>query len=351
MSSSQDNNIFKKTSFLAGNNSAFIEEYYLDYLNNPSKLPAGWKEFFDGLKENEEIISKTLVGPSWAPKKKIKNNSFDLEDLPNEDSLENNRATDISLTEESAKNSIRAIMLIRAYRIRGHLVANLDPLELMTREEHPELKPDTYGFTKNDFNKKIFLDGVLGLQEASLSEIISILKSSRRPLTTIVWHWSGHYTDDGNIGAQEIHNEYRTINRNIPFHFVIMKNGDIQSGFPIHNGSRHVAPEFNEFSFGVAFVGGYNGPRGGLPGGVRLDAKSYTTSQWKSFNKIMKAFYITIPGGDAFGQNDLGDNPGEGPGFSVSDIISKDPFNRKNTCDPIGDGSFLTRKEIVARLV
>jgi len=186
---------------------------------------------------------------------------------------------------------------------------------------------------------------------SSFEEIISILKSSKRQLTTIVWHWSGHYTDDGNIGAQEIHNEYRTINRNIPFHFVIMKNGDIQSGFPIHNGSRHVAPEFNEFSFGVAFVGGYNGPRGGLPGGVRLDAKSYTTSQWESFNKIMKAFYITIPGGDAFGQNDLGDNPGEGPGFSVPDIISKDPFNRKNTCQPKIDKKFLTREEIIARLV
>ena len=80
-------------------------------------------------------------------------------------------------------------MLIRAYRIRGHLVANLDPLELMTREEHPELKPDTYGFTKNDFNKKIFLDGVLGLQEASLSEIISILKK----------------TYSGNIGYEFMH--------------------------------------------------------------------------------------------------------------------------------------------------
>ena len=197
---------------------------------------------------------------------------------------------------------------------------------------------------------KLFEQGLVSYKDLSL-EIISILKSSKRQLTTIVWHWSGHYTDDGNIGAQEIHNEYRTINRNIPFHFVIMKNGDIQSGFPIHNGSRHVAPEFNEFSFGVAFVGGYNGPRGGLPGGVRLDAKSYTTSQWESFNKIMKAFYITIPGGDAFGQNDLGDNPGEGPGFSVPDIISKDPFNRKNTCQPKIDKKFLTREEIIARLV
>jgi len=189
MSSSQDNNIFKKTSFLAGNNSAFIEEYYSDYLNNPSKLPEGWKEFFDGLKENEEIISKTLKGPSWAPNKKIKNDNLGLEDLFNEDSLEDSRTTNLPLTQDSAKNSIRAIMLIRAYRIRGHLTANLDPLGLMTREEHPELKPETYGFTKSDFNKKIFLDGVLGLQEATLSEIKTILKK----------------TYSGNIGYEFMH--------------------------------------------------------------------------------------------------------------------------------------------------
>ena len=72
MSSSQDNNIFKKTSFLTGSNSAFIEEYYSEYLKNPEKLPQGWKDFFDGLKENKEIISKTLEGPSWRPKKKLK---------------------------------------------------------------------------------------------------------------------------------------------------------------------------------------------------------------------------------------------------------------------------------------
>ena len=178
MSSSQDNNIFKKTSFLAGNNSAFIEEYYADYLNDPSKLPEGWKEFFDGLKENEEIISKTLEGPSWAPKKKIKKDNFSSNNFLKEEVYEKNNITSPALVEEAAKNSVRAIMLIRAFRIRGHLIANLDPLGLMTREEHPELRPETYGFTKNDLNKKIFLDGVLGLQEATLSEIIIILKKN-----------------------------------------------------------------------------------------------------------------------------------------------------------------------------
>jgi len=72
MSSSQGNNIFKKTSFLAGNNLAFIEEYYSEYLKDPSKLPKDWKEFFDGLRENKEIISKNFEGPSWAPKKIIR---------------------------------------------------------------------------------------------------------------------------------------------------------------------------------------------------------------------------------------------------------------------------------------
>ena len=69
MSSSKNNNIYKKTSFLAGNNIAFIEELYSDYLTNPSILPEGWKTFFDGLKDSQDVISKDLLGPSWTPKK------------------------------------------------------------------------------------------------------------------------------------------------------------------------------------------------------------------------------------------------------------------------------------------
>ena len=69
-------------------------------------------------------------------------------------------------------------MLIRAYRIRGHLIANLDPLNLQIKEEHPELRPETYGFKKSDYSRKIFLDGVLGLQYGSLNEILTILKNT-----------------------------------------------------------------------------------------------------------------------------------------------------------------------------
>ena len=174
MSSSKNNNIYKKTSFLASNNSSFIEEFYSDYISNPDKLPEGWKSFFDGLKDNEATVLGNIKGPSWAPKKKEK----PLIKTKKEKKEITDDSKNIVLTEQSTKDSVRAIMLIRAYRIRGHLIADLDPLGIQKREEHSELKPETYGFNKNDFSRKIFLDGVLGLQHANLKEIMEILKKT-----------------------------------------------------------------------------------------------------------------------------------------------------------------------------
>ena len=72
MSSSKNNTIFKKTSFLAGNNSEFINEFYADYLSDPNSLPKSWKEFFDGLSDDEKLIYDNLKGPSWSKKKLAK---------------------------------------------------------------------------------------------------------------------------------------------------------------------------------------------------------------------------------------------------------------------------------------
>ena len=69
MASNRDNTIFEKTSFLYGNNSPFIKELYLKYLRNPKSIPESWIEFFDGLNEDQEIIKKEMLGPSWAPRK------------------------------------------------------------------------------------------------------------------------------------------------------------------------------------------------------------------------------------------------------------------------------------------
>ena len=178
MSANKNNNIFEKTSFLGNNSSEFVETLYADYLNNPEKLPDQWRKFFEGLNDKKEKVLKNVNGPSWSPKKKIKNTSKDEhKDLvkTNGDLQEPSIAANIL---EAAKDSVRANMLIRAYRIRGHLISNLDPLELQRREEHPELKLETYGFNKKDLNKKIFLDGVMGLQSATLNEISDLVKKT-----------------------------------------------------------------------------------------------------------------------------------------------------------------------------
>ncbi len=173
--SSSNNTIYKKTSFLAGNNSEFIKEFYADYISDPNSLPESWRNFFNGLSDNERLIYEDLKGPSWSPEKKIKKPSSFLKNKISKESPEDLNSQSVK---QASKDSVRAIMLIRAYRIRGHLIANLDPLSIQKKDEHLELKPESYGFEKKDFKRKIFLDGVLGLQYADLNQILEILKKT-----------------------------------------------------------------------------------------------------------------------------------------------------------------------------
>ncbi len=174
MSIDKNNQKYKKTSFLTGVNSDYIEEYYSLYLQNSKLLTNDWIEFFDGLKEDSKNIIQNIQGPSWNPKK-VKQLNFYKETKTN---LKEEEISDFTSSKQASTDSVRAIMLIRAYRIRGHLIANLDPLNLHIKDEHPELKPETYGFKKSDYNRKIFLDGVLGLQYGNLNEILQILKKT-----------------------------------------------------------------------------------------------------------------------------------------------------------------------------
>ena len=176
MSSSKNNITYKKTSFLAGNNSEFINEFYADYISDPLSLPESWRKFFDGLSDDEKLVYDDIRGPSWSPAKRIKRPS--IKSRENLDPEDTTSETDLKSVKQASKDSVRAIMLIRAFRIRGHLIANLDPLSIQKKEEHSELVPETYGFSNKDFNRKIFLDGVLGLQYADLNQILKILKKT-----------------------------------------------------------------------------------------------------------------------------------------------------------------------------
>ena len=176
MSSSDNNLTYKKTSFLSGLNSEFINQFYSDYLSDPESLPESWKKFFDGLSEDEKLILNDINGPSWSPEKKIK--KIDLSKNITNENLINSNDFSVNSSKQASQDSVRAIMLIRAYRIRGHLIADLDPLSIQEKKEHAELRPETYGFSKKDYNRKIFLDGVLGLEYADLNQILKILKKT-----------------------------------------------------------------------------------------------------------------------------------------------------------------------------
>ena len=177
MSTTKDNSIYEKTSFLSKSNSAFIESMYLKYINNDLQLPQGWKEFFDGLGEDKKYILNEIQGPSWAPNKINIKKIIDQEKISTEESF-NGLVSSREDYEKEKEQSVKAIALIRAYRIRGHLIANLDPLGLMKREYLNELNPLSHGFKKEDFNKKIYLQEYLDRGYATLKEIITFLKNT-----------------------------------------------------------------------------------------------------------------------------------------------------------------------------
>ena len=166
--SSSKNLEYKKTSFLNKSNSAFIEEMYIKYIEKDPNLPESWREYFKDLNDDIESIIKEVEGPSWAQRKKV-----NLDKITNELAGQNQN---ISTTQSSITQSIKAIALIRAYRIRGHLIANLDPLGMMERNYIHELHPEDHGFKKEDYSKKIFIGSYLNTTSASINEILQKLR-------------------------------------------------------------------------------------------------------------------------------------------------------------------------------
>ncbi|MDA9794293.1 2-oxoglutarate dehydrogenase E1 component [Candidatus Pelagibacter sp.] len=182
--SSSKNLEYEKTSFLNKSNSAFIERMYLKFINKEADLPESWKDYFEGIGDELNIVAKEINGPSWGPKK----NKVDIDELQKKiDQKENNLENKLvdrsekfnyQLLANSNKDSISAVSLIRAYRLRGHLLANLDPLEMRESDYLDELHPEFYGFKKENYDKKIFLNGVINRKDATIKEILKFLKKT-----------------------------------------------------------------------------------------------------------------------------------------------------------------------------
>ncbi|MDB2387689.1 2-oxoglutarate dehydrogenase E1 component [Alphaproteobacteria bacterium] len=163
-------------SFLSGTNATFINDLHKEWKSNPNSVPKEWDIWFKS--NGDDVVLDN--GPSWARK-----NSQVIGAI---DTVESVKAVargivgkgviSASDLRAATTDSIRAIMLIRAYRINGHLLANLDPLNLQERDVHPELNPKTYGFSDNDWDRPIFIDNVLGMESATLRQIMEIVKET-----------------------------------------------------------------------------------------------------------------------------------------------------------------------------
>ncbi|HEY7669647.1 MAG TPA: 2-oxoglutarate dehydrogenase E1 component [Hyphomicrobium sp.] len=185
------NERFLRTSFLSGANAAYVEEMQAEYERNPGSVSDEWRHFFESLNEERDPARIDSRGPTWGTRRpEIEGNGELVAALTGDygaaerslrDSLqakahsfgfEMSPAASLRATQDS----IRALMLIRAYRVMGHLAADLDPLGLADRKVHRELKPETYGFTDADLDRPIFIDRVLGLDTATMRQILRIVR-------------------------------------------------------------------------------------------------------------------------------------------------------------------------------
>lgn len=191
MSRQDANSAFARTSFLYGGNAAYIENLYAKYENDPAAVDAEWRDFFQSLKDETADVAKAARGASWKkPNWPLRADGDLVAALDGQWAETEKRLAEkisakaqgkgVELTSadvtQATRDSIHALMLIRAYRIRGHFHAKLDPLALVPEKNEEELDPRSYGFAEADMDRRIFLDKVLGLEFASMREIVAILR-------------------------------------------------------------------------------------------------------------------------------------------------------------------------------
>ena len=204
MTRQEQNEQFLLSSFLYGGNADYIESLYARYKADPQSVDATWQSYFGRLEDSTEDAQRNAEGPSWQRADWPQPINGELVAALDGNwggspgaagagetariALRTQQAVVAKAAEEGApapsredvlqatRDSIRAIMMIRAYRMRGHLHADLDPLKLKADDDAPELDPHSYGFTEADYERKIFIDHVLGLEYATIPEMLEILR-------------------------------------------------------------------------------------------------------------------------------------------------------------------------------
>jgi 2-oxoglutarate dehydrogenase E1 component len=170
-------------SFLTGANATYVSELYARFVKNSADVDGEWAQFFRSLDDDAREILAELKGAPWGRNGNTVIGATSPDDAPAKGAAAAPAkvaaaAPTVAEIRKVALDSIRALMLIRVYRVRGHLEASLDPLGLQKREPHPELDYHSYGFTDADLDREIFIDNALGLETATLRTILKILRET-----------------------------------------------------------------------------------------------------------------------------------------------------------------------------
>jgi 2-oxoglutarate dehydrogenase E1 component len=191
MTTQSPNAVFHASSFLQGQNADYIEHLHARYADNPGAVDESWRAFFAALGDAPALARAEAAGPSWGradwppqPADELTaalDGQWPAAQAPAADKIAARAAEKgAALTEAQLRlatlDSLRALMLIRAYRIRGHLIADLDPLGMRDVRPQPELDPASYGFTPADMDRPIYIDNVLGLEMATMNQILAIVR-------------------------------------------------------------------------------------------------------------------------------------------------------------------------------
>ncbi len=170
-------------SAMSGANAAFLADLYARWVEKPDSVDPSFAELFAALNDEARAVLTDATGASWAPRTRGRFGPDPEAPAPQKGAKgapapKGGENLDKAAAQRAVLDSIRALMLIRSYRVRGHLEAQLDPLGLQKPKPHAELSPATYGFTEADMDRPIFLDMVLGKEYATLREILAICRAS-----------------------------------------------------------------------------------------------------------------------------------------------------------------------------
>ena len=117
-----------KDTFLNGANAPYVAELFIKYKQNKESIDSSWVNFFQSLNEDEISVLSDFRGPKWKKRNTKIIENLDFKEIKKIVPQINSESLKISTLD-----SIRALRLIRAYRINGHLIADLDPLDMLKK--------------------------------------------------------------------------------------------------------------------------------------------------------------------------------------------------------------------------